>query len=183
MLCQLRKTHVVAQPSRKYGFGIKRFITGFPNERKGRIWEISAAMQLLEDIWKGSQKPIESEYVWMCEDMAVLSVTRGILYKSISSLVYSKSSDDYCKWVPLRAYCMFRKLTETTAFCFNLEWQPGNLTLEILYHANMLLTHWLFVRRRQRGYHRTNQTKAPKTWIIFTGHIGSLTSTMESMSL
>ena len=55
MLCQLHKTHVVVQPSRKYGFGIKRFITGFLNERRGRIWEISAAVILLEDIWRGSQ--------------------------------------------------------------------------------------------------------------------------------
>lgn len=45
---------MVVQPSRKYGCGIKRFIMGFPVERKGRIWEISAEVLFLVDVWRGS---------------------------------------------------------------------------------------------------------------------------------
>lgn len=65
MLGQLHKTRSVVQPSRKCWFGIKRFITGFLNERRGRIWEIATAVALLEDIWRGSRatSPLLCTYV------------------------------------------------------------------------------------------------------------------------
>lgn len=54
ILRQLRKTRMVVQPSRKYGFGIRRFIIGFLVERKGRIWEILADVPSPVDVWRGS---------------------------------------------------------------------------------------------------------------------------------